>query len=895
MKINYFFRVGLLFATIALPNLMSAGSKETYTFDISRTVDDADVPTVCELNTSIYEGKWRLLNDDDIEEALKDDVLKLYGIQLSSGSYYEESTSTTSSYGHWFTNKGIVAQYRSGYIESTYNIDSFSIIHKSGRFSLGDQVTFKQALVANSDTIEYVFNVTFAEVNSVTSDQPEGFIGGRESAKDRWNVIPVMYKNDEAYTNQNYIQVMAGDKISLEMKEKNEGDAIYYSVRNSAGTTIRSLRKASVFELTDNADSTYNGYYTVTTRVTDSLSKVTVRTMYVYVDVQTEEEGTRYNWAEHTPKFSYDFHDEYGDIPMPENVLDDCGTSVAGRYSDRWWTVVWGNNRNPLIDGSEDGTDETGGPDNMYKNMLEKYNTDFEYIRENMGWPPDKRARRGYKSTICVYGSGLSTDNADNTATGGWQSATYYNGESWPMVLASYYPISRFADDADSKYTDGEYQREAMIHEGIHAIFADMDGVKKSAWFHEAGNTWLQSAMNTERDGVYGTPGYLDACPFIAPFMPIECYSGWLQDGSFGGPAAEGVNMYNSDGSQVCTWRTLLGGNQYGNAFPIVLGEICGKGSIPWIWRYCSTYVLAGIADSIGEQPMRSLILQYRARQATFDIGGWATGYRQITSGYLGYEVGPEWEPYWIDCGKYALTPYATLTRNDNEGWLAPDTLTNPGWSGSNIIPIHVQGDRCQVEFLPEDTEMRAQLCYRTKSGDIYYSQPVHCGTLTMDMTDAEPANGVIFCVVANTDYIYTGDAQRKKHFDYRIKLGENALATADPYKGWYFYENNIVDDDFETGIESVQDESVKVTSKKGVLLGSGVFRGGDKLNITLNGVNAEDVQVHIVGLPGIIAANDNLTSQGTYTLPYNLPHGTYFITFSYGKDKQDVYKVYIQ
>ena len=101
--------------------------------------------------------------------------------------------------------------------------------------------------------------------------------------------------------------------------------------------------------------------------------------------------------------------------------------------------------------------------------------------------------------------------------------------------------------------------------------------------------------------------------------------------------------MYDRNGKQVCTWRNLLGGNQYGNSFPIVLGEICGKGSIPWIWRYCKDYVLKGIGDSIGEEQMRKLILQYRARQATFDIGGWATGYRQITDNNFGSTVRAEW------------------------------------------------------------------------------------------------------------------------------------------------------------------------------------------------------------------------------------------------------------
>lgn len=885
MRKHYLLKALTLLVTAVVPALSFGGTRVTYTFDVQRTLDNADEPTVCDVNTSAIQSKFKQKSDAAIMTSLSDKSLKLYAVQASSGKFYATYT-CSEGYGHWFTKKGYATKASSGYVQVQYDTDAFNITHKAGKPALGDTVTVREAFASSSDTIEYVFNVVFSNKNEVKTDQPSGFLGGRKSSKDNWIAIPVMSDGVNTYTNQNYIQVNAGDKITLNVLPKDSGDVVRFQVYNRLGKSIRSLKKGE-FTLTESADSTHSGFYKVTTRVNTANNKINARSFYVYVDVQTEPEGTLYDWTAHTPHFSYDFHDEYGEIPMPTKILNDCGSTVAGRYSDRWWTVQWGKNRNPLIKGDTDDED----PGNMYKNMLEKYNDDFQYIRDNMGWPPDKRARRGYKSTICVYGSGLSSDNADNTATGGWQSATYYNGESWPMVLASYYPISRFADDADSKYSDGDYQREAMIHEGIHAIFADMEGVKNSAWFHEAGNTWLQSAMTTERYGKYGTPGFLDACPFIAPFMPIECYSGWLQDGSFGGPSAEGVNMY-SGSQQICTWRNLLGGNQYGNGFPIILGEMCGKGSIPWIWRYCKSRVLEGIGDSIGEQPMRSLIQQYRSRQATFDIGGWAEGYRYITDTDMGVTVKPEWEPYWIDCGEYKLTPYATLYKNDNDGWLAPDTLTNPGWSGSNIIPIHVEGDRCKVEFLPEDTEMRAQLCYRTKDGKIYYSQPVHCGTMTMDLTD-KPANGVIFCVVANTDYIYTGDAQRKKHFDYRIRLGENALATADAYKRWYFYEQDIKDTEFETGIKAVN-EDITAANDNGVKLGSGAFHAGDNLNIDLNGIDASDVRVRIVGVPGLVAADASLNAQGTYTLPENLPHGMYIVTFSHG-DKKDVYKVFIK
>ena len=56
--------------------------------------------------------------------------------------------------------------------------------------------------------------------------------------------------------------------------------------------------------------------------------------------------------------------------------------------------------------------------------------TDFAYIRDEMGWPPDINARRGYKSFVYVFGSGLANDNTSSTEKGGYQSQTYTDGAS---------------------------------------------------------------------------------------------------------------------------------------------------------------------------------------------------------------------------------------------------------------------------------------------------------------------------------------------------------------------------------------------------------------------------------------------------------------------------------
>lgn len=473
-------------------------------------------------------------------------------------------------------------------------------------------------------------------------------------------------------------------------------------------------------------------------------------------------------WPAYNPGISYDFRDEYPDLDEPTMDLDDC-PGVVGTQSSGWWTFKWGADANLLV------TSAAITP------MLERMNRDFAYFRNVMGWPPDKRAKNGYRSAIYLYGSGLCTDNASNTATGGWQSSISYNGQSWPMVLISYYPVYCF--DPSCSYGDRSFQMGAVVHEGIHSILADLPGCKQAAWFHEGGNTWLQQEAEARQTGNYSTMGFLNGASFLAPFMPIECYSGWLQDDSFGGPSAEGVNM-SEGGTQICTWRNLLGGVQYSNIFPTFLGMTLGQGSIPWIWRNCPSRVLEGMAAGLGESQIRRLIMEYRAKQALVDMGNWTGAVKKLLDSQFGTHITPDWSPSWINSATWIATPYS-MTTNDGNGLLTPEYRTTPGWSGSNQIPLRVSGEKVVVDFQPLGPNMTCQLCYRTADGATIYGTPVNSGECSL-MIDQEPANSVVFAVITNTDYIYKGEVTRTTHFNYRLQLGEGVLETADIHKKWY-------------------------------------------------------------------------------------------------------------
>ncbi len=515
--------------------------------------------------------------------------------------------------------------------------------------------------------------------------------------------------------------------------------------------------------------------------------------------------GTFYEWPAYNPTIHYDFKesDDFAKWGMPKKNLP---WSQASEVYDngKYWSYYEGRNANSAVKGNEAAIER----------MFEQLEADAAYIRDEMGWPPTTNVRNGYRDAVFLYGSNLGTDTASNTDLGGWQSAVTVSGVTYPMVLLSYYPISCF--DPGCTYSDKTYQTDAVTHEYIHAIFASMPGCRQSAWFHEGANCWLQATMNYNRnypDGNYTASdmGWLSTGSAIAPFIPIECYSGWLLDGSFGGPQAQGVNE---------NFRQTIGGIQYSEMFPTFLGEIIGKGSVPWVWNNCTGNVLAGIAEEIGKDQMERMIQEYRARIALCDMGRYSQAVFNLTRNAMGAIYGSDVDGKYV--APWKATPYASVLEVedpsekktldtkvpvppssvveegigewDDSGWLKPDELTLPGWTGANIIPVKVNGDRLLVAFQPygdksTDDNMSCQLCYRTTEGRTVYGNPFKTGSYLLDLSEDRPANDVVFAVVCNLHYTFENATVRKNKYDYRIRFSANAHP-ANIHKSWFDWKN---------------------------------------------------------------------------------------------------------
>ncbi|MCA9240078.1 MAG: hypothetical protein KDA37_07765, partial [Planctomycetales bacterium] len=138
-----------------------------------------------------------------------------------------------------------------------------------------------------------------------------------------------------------------------------------------------------------------------------------------------EDRRLLYAWPAYSPNIAYDFNEDFGPLEPPTKIIP-AVSGVAGVYADDWWSFVWGEDKNPIV------TDAAWIP------MIERFNEDFAFMTDVMGWPRDKLAQNGFYSTVYLFGSGLSTDNASNTTPGGWMGTVGWNGEPWHNVLASY-------------------------------------------------------------------------------------------------------------------------------------------------------------------------------------------------------------------------------------------------------------------------------------------------------------------------------------------------------------------------------------------------------------------------------------------------------------------------
>jgi hypothetical protein len=170
-------------------------------------------------------------------------------------------------------------------------------------------------------------------------------------------------------------------------------------------------------------------------------------------------EGDAYTWPAYRSDLDYDTRANLGEIKPPTKFNNNC-SGVTGKKAGKWWAFYWGKDRDSRI------TDVT------IDSLLKKYDTDFTYLYDSLGWAPDAQAQDGQYSAVYYYGSGTCAGGAKTDTTGGWQTVV----AGYTAVAASFYPVYSF--NTSCPYRDRVSQMDAMIHEGIHSMTNGYPGAK---------------------------------------------------------------------------------------------------------------------------------------------------------------------------------------------------------------------------------------------------------------------------------------------------------------------------------------------------------------------------------------------------------------------------------
>jgi hypothetical protein len=199
----------------------------------------------------------------------------------------------------------------------------------------------------------------------------------------------------------------------------------------------------------------------------------------------------------------------------------------------------------------------------------------------------------------------------------------------------------------------------------------------------------------------------------------------------------------------------------------------------------------------MGHDQVKRMILEFRSRVALCDLGIYSDAARKLSDQYFGTVVESEGSH---KCDPWKMTPYVETYPTD-QGWIIPENSTLPGWTGANVIPIKVKGDKATVSFEAvkqpaingnyEPLDLVCQLCWRTTDGRPVYAQPFEDGDCTVSLAGQQPANGVIFAVVCNRTYRFKPVLLKTKYW-YKLKLGEGTDGTASTQTKWFNYDQKL-------------------------------------------------------------------------------------------------------
>ena len=284
--------------------------KVTYTANITRDAEKTpETPTVMRVSTNVLVDIFDRSSAEALEKGISVGTIQFLAKQGSTNSTYSTKSYGT---GYWFTKSGVActAQNANRRVACKYDNGFFKIVHNNEKVNAGDSFSFVEMFIQDSDTVQYVFNVTIGSFESVESDQPEYVetIEHRTDEIDLWPLQPLVRQNDGEWLCQHYIQVMEGDKISFSCADRDHNSVYRVRYKDKRGEQLRGYKADPEFVLTESATAEHSGYYLCSMMYKDADGQTKTQTdMRIYVDVQSAPLGTPFSWEGRVPKFSHDW------------------------------------------------------------------------------------------------------------------------------------------------------------------------------------------------------------------------------------------------------------------------------------------------------------------------------------------------------------------------------------------------------------------------------------------------------------------------------------------------------------------------------------------------------------------------------------------------------------
>ena len=118
----------------------------------------------------------------------------------------------------------------------------------------------------------------------------------------------------------------------------------------------------------------------------------------------------------------------------------------------------------------------------------------------------------------------------------------------------------------------------------------------------------------------------------------------------------------------------------------------------------------------------------------------------------------------------------------------------------------------------------------------------------------------------------------RKRHFDYRLKMGDNVYQPAKAQIKWYNYKSTLRDPDFVTGIEEMVTTTENNPARFSIQPEHTVVKRGDQVALHITAASQLMVPVRLVDTAGNVVYQQSLLHDDDYQIPADIMPGLYIM-----------------